>query len=172
MQALPQPVTLDQLPVDDAVLAARGDRRAFERLYRDHVARVFALCVRMVGERARAEELTQDVFVRAWEKLEQFRGNSAFGTWLHRLAVNVVLNDRQSEKRRRDRRDDGVDAMDALSHTEARPLALPGLAIDLEAAIAALPLGASRAIPTRRLPRCSASPLEAARRSSTAPGCC
>ncbi|MCC7194163.1 MAG: RNA polymerase sigma factor [Gemmatimonadaceae bacterium] len=142
MQALPQPVTLDQLRVDDAVLAARGDRRAFERLYRDHVARIFTLCVRMVGERARAEELTQDVFVRAWEKLEQFRGNAAFGTWLHRLAVNVVLNDRQSEKRRRDRHDDGVGDMDALSHGEVRPLALPELGIDLEAAIAALPPGA------------------------------
>src|SRR5580698_10369549 len=81
----------------------RGDRQAFERLYRLHVNRIYSLCTRMVGDRTRAEELTQDAFVRAWEKLNQFRGDSAFGTWLHRLAVNVVLNDRQTENRRRGR---------------------------------------------------------------------
>ena len=55
------------VPQDDATLAARGDRRAFERLYRGHVDRVLSLCARMVGDRSRAEELTQDVFVRCWE---------------------------------------------------------------------------------------------------------
>ena len=66
-------------------LAASGDRRAFERLYRLHMSRVFSLCARMVNDRTRAEELTQDVFVRAWEKLHLFRGEAAFGTWLHRM---------------------------------------------------------------------------------------
>lgn len=129
---------------DDVALAARGDRRAFERLYRAHVDKVFTLCTRMVGERARAEELTQDVFVRVWEKLGTFRGESAFGTWLHRMAVNVVLNDRQAEKRRRERLDDGIEDMDALPLGGVRPLPVPGLSIDLEAAIATLPPGARK----------------------------
>src|SRR6476469_10914239 len=82
---------------EDVALAASGDRRAFERLYKLHVNRVFSVCTRMCGSRVRGEELTQDVFVRAWEKLPQFRGEAAFSTWLHRLAVNVVLNARQTE---------------------------------------------------------------------------
>lgn len=144
MQALPHPVTLSPSPADDVALAARGDRRAFERLYKAHVDKVFTLCARMTGERMRAEELTQDVFVRAWEKLGQFRGDSAFGTWLHRLAVNVVLNERQSERRRRERHDDGIEDMDALAFSDARPLPVPGLSLDLETAIAALPPGAKK----------------------------
>ena len=122
-------------------LAAAGDRRAFERLYRLHVSRVFSLCARMLNDRARAEELTQDVFVRAWEKLHLFRGEAAFGTWLHRMTVNVVLNARKSEGRLRSRcEDDDGDGMDALP---ARPLA-PGDRMDLDAAIAKLPRGARR----------------------------
>lgn len=144
MQATPLPVTPTPSRTDDVALAARGDRRAFERLYRAHVDKVFTLCARMVGERMRAEELTQDVFVRAWEKLDQFRGDSAFGTWLHRMAVNVVLNDRQAEKRRRDRHDDGVEDMDHLSHGDVRAIPVPGLSMDLEAAIALLPPGAKK----------------------------
>ena len=128
---------------DDVALATRGDRRAFERLYRCHVARVHALARRMLSYEE-ADEVTQDVFVRAWEKLGQFRGDSAFGTWLHRLAVNVVLNDRQTERRRRERHDDGIEDMDALAFGDARPLPVPGLSLDLEAAIAALPPGAKK----------------------------
>jgi len=74
-------------------------RQAFERLYRTHSTRVFSLCARMSGSRTRGEELTQDVFVRTWEKLPQFRGESAFSTWLHRLAVNVVLNAEKFDQR-------------------------------------------------------------------------
>ena len=131
---------------DDVSLAERGDRRAFERIYRAHVDRIFSLCARMVADRSRAEELTQDVFVRAWHKLAQFRGESAFGTWLHRLAVNVVLNDRQLERRHRDRHDDGVEDMDSFAHGDVRPheVETPGLSIDLEQAIGALPPGARR----------------------------
>ena len=87
----------------DVARAAAGDRSAFERLYRPHVNRVFSLCARMVTDRERAEELTQDVFVRAWEKLHLFRGESSFSTWLHRLTVNLVLNARKSEGRQRSR---------------------------------------------------------------------
>src|SRR5436190_18035222 len=126
----------------DVARAAAGDRGAFERLYRLHVNRVFSLCARMVADRTRAEELTQDVFVRVWEKLGLFRGESSFGTWLHRLTVNVVLNARKSEGRSRSRfeDDDEGNGVDALP---ARPLA-PGDRMDLEAAIAKLPPGARR----------------------------
>jgi RNA polymerase sigma-70 factor (ECF subfamily) len=128
----------------DVALAARGDRQAFERLYRQHVNRIFSLCARMVGDRTRAEELTQDAFVRAWEKLEQFRGESAFGTWLHRLAVNVVLNDRQTENRRRGRQDESVEDVDTMAHESVRAAVSPALSIDLERAIAGLPPGARK----------------------------
>lgn len=74
------------------VAALEGDLRAFEELYRDHVGRIHALAVRMCGRRSFAEEVTQEVFVKAWRKLHLFRGNSQFGTWLHRLAVNAILD--------------------------------------------------------------------------------
>ena len=125
---------------DDVALAARGDRQAFERLYRTHADRVFSLCVRMAGDRMLAEELTQDVFVRAWQKLGSFRGESAFGTWLHRLTVNVVLNRRKTDGRARGR-DGGAD--EELEFVSARPHA-PGDRMDLEQAIAGLPPGARR----------------------------
>ncbi|HEU4566328.1 MAG TPA: RNA polymerase sigma factor [Gemmatimonadaceae bacterium] len=131
-------------PMDDHVArAASGDRRAFEALYRAHVNRVHSLCVRMCGSRQRAEELTQDVFVRAWEKLPLFRGESAFSTWLHRLAVNVVLNARKAERRdgarmEDDEEGDGVDAL------PSRGVARHAERLDLEAAIALLPPGARR----------------------------
>lgn len=130
-------------PLDDVARAASGDRRAFEALYRAHVSRVYSLCARMCGGRERAEELTQDVFVRAWEKLPLFRGESAFSTWLHRLAVNVVLNARKAERRdgariEDDEEGDGVDAL------PSRRVARHAERLDLEAAIALLPPGARR----------------------------
>jgi RNA polymerase sigma-70 factor (ECF subfamily) len=124
----------------DVALAAGGDRRAFERLYRANVDRIFSLCVRMTGDRIAAEELTQDVFVRAWEKLALFRGESAFSTWLHRLAVNVVLTARKSGGRQLTHTVDGDDAIDSAP---AAPFA-PGDRMDLEQAIAKLPPGARR----------------------------
>ena len=130
----------------DVAQAAAGDRVAFERLYRQHVNRVFSLCARMVADRNRAEELTQDVFVRAWEKLHLFRGESSFSTWLHRLTVNVVLNARKSEGRQRSRfeeTDEESGGIDALPGVVGMPLA-PGDLLDLEAAIAKLPPGARR----------------------------
>lgn len=129
----------------DVALAASGDRRAFERLYRAHVDRVFSICVRMCGSRARGEELTQDVFVRVWEKLPTFRGESAFPTWLHRVAVNVALNDRKVQSRERTRRaepdEDSRDESGALGSVAAAPV---GERLDLEAAIALLPPGARK----------------------------
>jgi RNA polymerase sigma-70 factor (ECF subfamily) len=129
----------------DVALAASGDRRAFERLYRSHVERVFSICVRMSGSRVRGEELTQDVFVRVWEKLPLFRGESAFSTWLHRVAVNVALNDRKVQSRERARvaepGDDDPDQAGSLGSVRAAPVAER---LDLEAAIALLPPGARK----------------------------
>jgi RNA polymerase sigma factor (sigma-70 family) len=79
---------------DDVRAAAAGDRQAFQRLYRLHVDRIYGALYRLAGyDHARAEDLTQDAFVRAWQKLAGFRHESAFGTWLYRLAVNVALMD-------------------------------------------------------------------------------
>lgn len=79
---------------DDVRAAAAGDRRAFQRLYRLHVGRIHGAVYRLAGyDHARAEDLTQDAFIRAWQKLPDFRHESAFGTWLYRLAVNVALMD-------------------------------------------------------------------------------
>jgi RNA polymerase sigma-70 factor (ECF subfamily) len=128
-------------PDDDVRAAQGGDRQAFERLYRTHVGRVFSVCVRMCGNRSEAEERTQDAFVRAWEKLPQFRGESSFATWLHRLTVNVVLNARDGASRTRGREiDDGAEALEAT----AGHAAPAGLSLDLEQAIGGLPAGARR----------------------------
>ena len=72
-------------------LAQQGDAGAFERIYRLHSRRVYALCLRMVGNTAEAEDLAQDAFLQLFRKIGTFRGESAFSTWLHRLSVNVVL---------------------------------------------------------------------------------
>jgi RNA polymerase sigma-70 factor (ECF subfamily) len=136
-----------QAPQDDVALAAHGDRHAFERIYRANVNRVFSVCARMVGDRERAEELTQDVFVRAWQKLAQFRGDSAFSTWLHRLAVNVVLNDRKTVRREEGRRENSVEDVDEIASRRTRGPGgdtSPALSIDLEKAIAGLPPGARK----------------------------
>ena len=121
----------------DATLAASGDGRAFERLYRSHVNRIHGLVRRMVDS-DQAEDITQDVFVRAWEKLSTFRGEAAFGTWLHRLAINVVLGKRQGVATERSRRDDSAGALDELP---TRHVTLE-LGIDFEEAIERLPEGA------------------------------
>ena len=121
-------------------MAAAGDAHAFERLYRTHVARVHSLARRMLGSTDEADEVTQDVFVRAWRKLGTFRGESQFGTWLHRLAVNVILAYRGRRSTERNRwMEDEV----ALDQAPAR--ATPaGLRQDLEAAMAQLPDGARK----------------------------
>jgi RNA polymerase sigma-70 factor (ECF subfamily) len=81
-----------ELPETDAIrLAQQGDEAAFERIYRLHNRRVYALCLRMVGNPAEAEDLMQEAFLQLFRKIQTFRGESAFSTWLHRMAVNVVL---------------------------------------------------------------------------------
>src|SRR5437870_12528627 len=87
---------------DDVALAAGGDSSAFERLYRTHVARIHSLTRRMLGTHE-ADEVTQDIFVRTWQKLGQFRSESAFSTWLNRLAINVVIDRRRALAIQRER---------------------------------------------------------------------
>jgi RNA polymerase sigma-70 factor (ECF subfamily) len=116
--------------------AQRGDAEAFARLYRDNVERVYAVCLRMSGDPERAERLTQDAFVRAWRALPAYRGQARFSTWLHRIAVNVVLENHRSTSRRDLRHEAAAAACPpvAAENTEIR--------LDLERAIAALPPGA------------------------------
>jgi RNA polymerase sigma-70 factor, ECF subfamily len=142
--------------------AQAGDAAAFASLYDAHVARVFALCVGMVGDQAMAAELTQDTFVRAWQRLGTFRGDSAFASWLHRIAVNVTLESRRQARRRSLRVEIEADlgswpasslsASSAPAATAGARSARPSDAqasggdvawtIDVEAAIARLPAGA------------------------------
>ena len=129
---------------DDLVARAQaGDQTAFRDLYRQHAGRVYALCLRLTGDGREAEERTQDVFVRLWDKLRSFRGESAFSSWLHRLAVNVVLNERRTTGRREKRVMPSEDPDMAGGAQHAAPLHhSAGLSIDLERAIAELPDGA------------------------------
>jgi RNA polymerase sigma-70 factor (ECF subfamily) len=118
--------------------AQRGDVDAFEELYRAHAGRVLSLCRRMVGDDARARELVQDIFVRAWEALPSFRGQSALGTWLHRLAVNLVLASMRRAGRDDERMvgaDDELGAVDSLADRVDSQ-------IDLDAALLLLAPGA------------------------------
>ncbi|NIQ86020.1 MAG: sigma-70 family RNA polymerase sigma factor, partial [Acidobacteria bacterium] len=80
--------------------AAGGDFVAYERLYHRHVGRIYALCLRMTADPSRAEDLTQQAFIRGWERLDTFRGDSEFAAWLRRIAINVVLTDRRARGRR------------------------------------------------------------------------
>ena len=150
--------------------AQGGDARAFERLYRAHVGRVYAVCRRMARDEVEAEDLTQEAFVRAWQKLDKFRGDAQFGTWLHRLTVNLVL----SHCRGHGKRWKALEMTDDLARYEGGggtdprlfakvasevsgrfegeggvdgsrgsvPVAHPGAKMDLEQAIGTLPEGA------------------------------
>ena len=119
--------------------AQAGDMAAFEILYKEHSPRVYALCLRLCGTKTDATELMQDTFIRAWRGLGSFRGESAFSSWLHRLAVNAMLESARSEKRRTARvlpmEDPGT--IGAIARSES-----PDLQMDLERAIASLPQGA------------------------------
>jgi RNA polymerase sigma-70 factor, ECF subfamily len=119
--------------------AKEGDVAAFEQLYHRHVNRVYALCMRLSGSASLAEELTQDAFVRAWQKLGSFRGDSAFSSWLYPLTVNVAYSERRARLRRTSR----ITATDDLSRFETPGRReKPELGMDLERAVAALPPGA------------------------------
>jgi RNA polymerase sigma-70 factor (ECF subfamily) len=137
--------------------ARTGDVAAFEHVYRREVGRVYALCLRMTADAVRARELTQSVFVRAWDRLGSFRGDSQLSSWLHRIAVNEVLTEARTDRRRRARvvlaedqssavMDDGGDETGASANAPSRTgITLPEdleTRMDLERAIAGLPPGA------------------------------
>jgi RNA polymerase sigma factor (sigma-70 family) len=137
---LPAPAMADAPPAIEADTdlvsrAAGGDARAFEALYRRHVRRIFAVVWRLVGGvEARAEELTQDAFVRAWQALPGFRQDSAFGTWMHRLAVNTALMDLRSRAGA-----ESLEIDDSALEFHAAPSQRRDLGLDLEKVVAKLP---------------------------------
>lgn len=124
------------VPLEAGLLerARAGDVRAFERLYREHVGRVHGLCLRMLRDAAAAEDCTQQAFIRAWSSLARFEMRSGFATWLHRIAVNVVLDHR--------RRRSTVAAVDDEGRDEGWTVDTPMEVDDIEAAIRSLPEGA------------------------------
>ncbi len=136
-------VTADRSPSTEATLidaARRGDMRAFERLYRMHSARVMGVCLRMCRRHDVAEDCVQQTFVRAWRNLNAFEGRSAFGTWLHRIAVNEVLTYARNHGTRTEPgepiQDSDEGAADLPGEFDA------GEVMDVERALATLPEGA------------------------------
>jgi RNA polymerase sigma-70 factor (ECF subfamily) len=118
--------------------AKAADARAFEALYRRHIDRVYGLCLRMTGNAGEAEDCTQEAFIQAWKKLGKFRGDSAFSTWLHRIAVNAVLGRIRKSKREQDR----IRVVAEQAETSAVTVADTGELRDLAEAIDRLPQGA------------------------------
>jgi RNA polymerase sigma-70 factor (ECF subfamily) len=131
MTAAALPVHAEQT---DVALAVRGDGAAFERLYRAHVARVNALARWLLGGDD-VEDAVQEVFIRVWEKLGTYSGDAAFGTWLHRVAVNHFLRRRERRSVHHGRTSEGDQAMDSA----AAPRATPDLRIAIERAVGQLP---------------------------------
>jgi RNA polymerase sigma-70 factor, ECF subfamily len=149
----PEPARAAEAPsISDAALvqaARRGDMRAFERLYRMHSGRVLGLCLRMTRQREIAEDCVQQTFVRAWKNLAAFEGRSAFGTWLHRIAVNEVLTNR----RNRGTRSEGTslptqeDEEDTFENVADLSVAADsGDVMDMEKALATLPEGSRHVV--------------------------
>jgi RNA polymerase sigma-70 factor, ECF subfamily len=137
LQSPIESVPAADLPLSDVARAAAGDALAFEAVYRTHLPRVYSLVRRMTAGRD-ADELTQDVFVRLWQKLATFRGDSSFTTWLHRLAVNVVIERFRTDQARRGRLIDGEDIFEMLPG----PAQTRDLGMDFETALEKLPDGA------------------------------
>ena len=143
MQTVSTPQVLESTSLvdEDAALARRAavaDISAFEQLYRRHHRRVHGVIVRLVGQSsARAEDLTQEAFVRAWQALPSFRFESAVSTWLHRLAVNTALMELRS-RRNGPRFDEDEDAIEGLGLADSAGHST-ALSMDLERAVATLP---------------------------------
>jgi RNA polymerase sigma-70 factor (ECF subfamily) len=130
-------VTQADIDRDDVALAADGDHAAFERLYRRHVARVTSLA-RWLLDPGEEEDAVQEVFIRVWQKLNTFAGQSAFGTWLHRVAVNLMLRRRQTLGIARKRHTDDGEPLLMV----AAPPERPDLRVAIERAVDLLPSGA------------------------------
>jgi RNA polymerase sigma-70 factor, ECF subfamily len=131
---------------DERVLvesAKRGSTAAFETLYRNHVGKVYGLCLRMTANAATAEDCTQEAFIQAWRSLPRFEGRSAFGTWLHRIAVNAAL----AQGRRRGEPSVRNVPIEEMADTLPDPVTgEAGGTLDLEQAIARLPAGARQVL--------------------------
>jgi len=132
-----RPEALDN---DESALISRArdrDAKAFEVLYRDNIDKVYGLCLRMTGNVSEAEDCAQEAFIQAWNKLDRFRGDSAFGTWMHRIAVNAVLGRMRKDKREHDR-------IEAAAEISEPPPGLgdDGELRDLSVAVNRLPQGA------------------------------
>jgi len=126
--------------------AQRGEEQAFEAIYNAHKRRVYYLCLRMIGNTAEAEELTQKAFMQVFRKIQTFRGDSSFSTWLHRVSVNVVL----MKLRKKTPNEIPIDSEDENQEFSAPPkefgapdLTLTGLVdrVTLDRAVAELPPG-------------------------------
>ena len=142
MSELTHDTTIPEVAAEtDAALAksaAGGDAIAFEAIYRRHAGRVHGVIVRLVGAQGvRAEDLTQEAFVRAWQALPKFRFESAVSTWLHRLAVTTALMELRS-RRGGPRFDEDENAVDGLSVADSAGNGT-ALSMDLERAVATLP---------------------------------
>ena len=130
---------------DDRALVERvrgGDLAAFEELYRAHAGRLYSVAYRMLGNQADAEDLLQDIFLAAHRKLDSFRGESALGTWLYRLATNLCLDHLRSRAARTNQLTDALDDEPAAADAGSRGLADRTVTrMDLERALAQLPDG-------------------------------
>ncbi len=125
--------------MDELIEKARdGDDDAFRGLYEQTSGRVYALCLRMMKDETRARDMTQDTYVRAWQSLATYRGDSAFTTWLHTVATNACLVALRSRRRRRE---DGIET-EILEAVAAPTESDPVDRVALERAIATLPDGA------------------------------
>jgi RNA polymerase sigma-70 factor (ECF subfamily) len=147
--AMPQPTSRDA-ERDLVARAQRGDVAAFETLYRANAPRVYALALRLTGDAREADELTQDVFVHAWQRLTAFRGDAALASWLHRIAINAMFMRARGDRRRaaRIQMQGDADEGDRANVTDDEQGSVPAVdvaqVVDLERAIAALPPGARR----------------------------
>jgi RNA polymerase sigma-70 factor, ECF subfamily len=161
----PSPSSVAVTAPDVVRRAQQGDVQAFESLYRAHGPAAYALARRMLGDEREARDMVQDIFVRAWERLASYRGDSALATWLHRLAVNLIL-ERMRVSRRETLRFADTDA-DATpgSHVEADAV---DMRLDLEAALARLPAGARAVFVLHDMEGCSHE--EIAQMTGIAPG--
>ncbi|MGB9335496.1 MAG: RNA polymerase sigma factor [Candidatus Acidiferrales bacterium] len=126
--------------------AQRGEEQAFEAIYHAHKRKVYYLCLRMIGNTAEAEELMQEAFMQVFRKIQTFRGDSSFSTWLHRVSVNVVL----MKLRKKTPNEIPIDGEDENQEFELPPkefgapdLTLTGLVdrVTLDRAVAKLPKG-------------------------------
>jgi RNA polymerase sigma-70 factor (ECF subfamily) len=118
MRAAGQTEPRGAVDADLVRLAQQGDGAAFEQIFKLHSRRVYALCLRMVGEPMQAEDLSQEVFLQVFRKIGTFRGESAFSTWMHRIAVNIVL----MSLRRKSLKETPIDTLTSSEDESSQPL--------------------------------------------------